>query len=393
MFGLREEGVILNGLDSAAEALRERIETSADRPFVIFEGERFTYAEMFDRSCRFGNLAIERGARRVAVLADNGPDVVAAIFGCALAGLVLVTLDPGRKGVDLASDLATTGADLLLLEPKYAPLLDDETMDEYVRSGSFLVVDREAPAGLIEPSESLDAALLVSSASDPDIAPEGGDLALIHICYAEDVRSVRWTHRRLMQSVDLLRTRLGEAVLGSGWTAHRSATPLGLVHGVLACATAGGSLVVSRFFSAESMRRDLKSHSASWASLEAGQAAEVDLQQTDAMLVVCGADPATEFADTARFDFECVWTCESDTGVHRTTDACAWEPGPWARVADTKGRTPAVGQKARLQLAGECVFDGYEDDDVGTHKRMRGGSFDTRLLAQLNETGQIVFSP
>lgn len=370
----------LNEFDSAAEALRERAEVAPDRTLLIFESSRFTYAEVFERACRFGNLLTTRDATRAAVLADNGPEVVAAFFGCSLAGAVFVGLDPTRSGSELAADLASTGADLLIVEPKYAPLLDDDTMDTYVRAERLLVIDAEAPAGLIEPSESLEAALLVSSTDDPDIAPEPGDLAMIQISGGEMSRAIRWTNRRLLQSVHLAAGHLHAEAEKTGWSAHRTTTALGAAHGILLAACRGGSIVLARKFSAEGLRRDTAFDDCVWASMSATQAAGLNEHGCGTLLAAhingVGTEPIGDGV------IEVLWTDESDTGLHRTAGQSDWNSGAWARITDA----------GRICLAGESVFDGYEDDEIGTQKRMRAGHFDTGLQARMQSGGGIVLA-
>lgn len=170
-------------VDCLAELVREAAERRPDQPFLRFEGTEFTWAQLYERACRLASVLLERAGRTrpptLGVLADNVPETLIAAFAASLAGGALVGFDPARPSWALSHDVARARPTLLLVEPKYAPLLDDDTIEAFVAAGRLLVVDREAPAGIVEPSESLEAALLIAPADDPDMVPAPDELCLL----------------------------------------------------------------------------------------------------------------------------------------------------------------------------------------------------------------------
>ncbi len=98
----------------------------ADRDAVVHPDERLTYAELAARAQQFARgligIGIEPG-EHVGVLMANSPDCLAAIYGVALAGAVLVPINTRYRAAELPYVVAN--ADL-------AVILTSDRIDDYV---------------------------------------------------------------------------------------------------------------------------------------------------------------------------------------------------------------------------------------------------------------------
>ncbi len=94
--------------------------------------EQWTWREAVGRSQRVADwLLAERrpGPFHVGVLLDNTPTYLFALFGAALAGAVVVGINPTRRGAELARDIRHTACQLVLTDEGYGPLLDGLDLD------------------------------------------------------------------------------------------------------------------------------------------------------------------------------------------------------------------------------------------------------------------------
>ena len=103
---------------SLGEALRVAARTVPDRLALVEateQGEparRWTYAELFDWSERTAQALLTRFSPgdRVAVCAPNIVEWIPLLYGCALAGIVLVTINPAAKPREIRLVLGKSGA-------------------------------------------------------------------------------------------------------------------------------------------------------------------------------------------------------------------------------------------------------------------------------------------
>ncbi|PRX96574.1 non-ribosomal peptide synthetase [Allonocardiopsis opalescens] len=96
----------------AQQALRH-----PDRPAVITPDRTIGYAELARRAGGIAAAVLDRagrGAGRVALLVEHGPDMIAAILGTLLAGKAYVPLDPRHPPARLGAMLAHAEPELLL---------------------------------------------------------------------------------------------------------------------------------------------------------------------------------------------------------------------------------------------------------------------------------------
>jgi fatty-acyl-CoA synthase len=116
---------------SLADLLRRRAEDPAfrDRTYLRFDGGQATFAETAAEAARWANLllAARDPARpfHVGLLLENRPEFVFAELGAAMAGAVIVGLNPTRRGPHLAADVTLADCQLVVTERRFTPTLAD----------------------------------------------------------------------------------------------------------------------------------------------------------------------------------------------------------------------------------------------------------------------------
>ncbi|NUR91154.1 MAG: AMP-binding protein [Nonomuraea sp.] len=103
-----------------AELVRARAED--DHPGLLFEDSAWSWREVVAQARARASL-IEPGAH-VGVLLENVPEYVFWILGAALAGGVVVGINPTRRGAELVADVRHTDCAFVVTDPALAPLLD-----------------------------------------------------------------------------------------------------------------------------------------------------------------------------------------------------------------------------------------------------------------------------
>jgi len=104
-------------------------ERFAQRDFILFEDERYTWSETYRRSLEMANTFLLLREHRdvplhVAILMENCPEFVFSLLGCAYAGGVQVGLNTTQRGAALARDINHCDCQILLTETKFV----DEVM-------------------------------------------------------------------------------------------------------------------------------------------------------------------------------------------------------------------------------------------------------------------------
>ena len=109
------------------DALREAVTEMPDKVALIAgsadpaERRQWTYSALLNEAERAARALLERfePGERVAVWAPNIPEWVIMEYGCALAGVVLVTVNPSYQADELAYVLRQSGAAGIFLLPDY----------------------------------------------------------------------------------------------------------------------------------------------------------------------------------------------------------------------------------------------------------------------------------
>jgi fatty-acyl-CoA synthase len=143
-------------MPTIAELVRAR--AADEHPAILFEDRSWSYAEYVTACAERAALLEELrrpGPFHVGVLLDNVPEFAMWLGAAAVAGAVVVGINPTRRGAELARDITHTECQLLVTEDRYAPLLDgidtgvgpDRTFD--VESATYTeALDRHRGAAL-----------------------------------------------------------------------------------------------------------------------------------------------------------------------------------------------------------------------------------------------------
>ena len=94
-----------------------------ERPFLVYEDERFSYAEVHDHVARLAAHLEELGVKpgdRVAIGMRNYPEWVTAFWACQCAGAVVVTLNAWWTGSELEYAFQDSGARVAVLDEERA---------------------------------------------------------------------------------------------------------------------------------------------------------------------------------------------------------------------------------------------------------------------------------
>ena len=143
-------------MPTIAELVRAR--AADEHAAILFEDRSWSYAEYVTACAERAALLDELrrpGPFHVGVLLDNVPEFAMWLGAAAVAGAVVVGINPTRRGAELARDITHTECQLLVTEGLHAPLLDgvdtgvgaDRTFD--VESAAYTeALDRHRGAAL-----------------------------------------------------------------------------------------------------------------------------------------------------------------------------------------------------------------------------------------------------
>jgi long-chain acyl-CoA synthetase len=114
-----------------AQSLRELLElsvaTSPDRVIVKAAAEEITWADLRDGACRVASALVRDGVRpqeRVVYIGKNDPRFFEVLFGCALAGAVLVPVNWRLAPDELAAIVRDADAKIAFVDPTAVTALD-----------------------------------------------------------------------------------------------------------------------------------------------------------------------------------------------------------------------------------------------------------------------------
>ncbi|MFA1547060.1 class I adenylate-forming enzyme family protein [Actinomadura chokoriensis] len=115
---------------NAPRTLREILEISrvhGDADFLVYGGDRLTFAEHYARAAAFARRLVDRygvaKGDRVAIAMRNYPEWSVAFFGAAAAGAIVVPLNAWWSTAELEYGLADSGAKLLVADAERAAML------------------------------------------------------------------------------------------------------------------------------------------------------------------------------------------------------------------------------------------------------------------------------
>jgi amino acid adenylation domain-containing protein len=105
---------------AVADLLWDAAAAAGDRPAIAMSGQTTTYADLRSRASSVAAALVDRGVTsgdRVAILAERGPEAVAAYFGALAAGAVAIVVNERSRPRQVEYILRRSGARVLLTSP------------------------------------------------------------------------------------------------------------------------------------------------------------------------------------------------------------------------------------------------------------------------------------
>ena len=384
-----------------------------DHPGLRFEDATWSWAAHV--RCAAAYAAAFTSLRRpglpfhVGILADNVPEFSFALAGAALAGAVLVGLNPTRRGAALARDVRLADCQLILTESRHEGLL----------AGLDLGVDADRIIDLHSPAWREIAAAHADAPLAP--APVASDDLLMLIFTSGtsgDPKAVRCTHGKIAFPGRMLADRFGLSTSDTVYLSmpmfHSNAIMAGWSVGL----AAGATLALRRRFSASGFLSDVRAFGATYANYVGRPLSYVlatPEREDDAnnpLRVVYGNEGAE--ADITRFAER--FGCRVVDGFGSTEGGVSIARGPGTpagalgRLTDGtvvldpntgKACPPAeIAPDGRLrnaeQAVGELVntsgagwFAGYYGDPEATASRLRDGWYHSGDLGYVDQDGYL----
>ncbi len=386
-----------------------------DHTAIRFEDAEIRYREWVGMSAQRAAFLLENrqeGPLHVGVLLENVPEFPLWLGAAALAGGVLVGINPTRRGAELARDVRHTDCQLIVTESRMRPMLDG--LDLGIPEDRILDIDSPGYAQALAPWE---------GAPIPDVPVEMSDTLLLIFTSGTSgaPKAVICSQGKLsLVSQSLI------AICGLGRdTVSYQVMPLfhsnALFTGTGPTLIVGGTAVLRRRFSASNAIPDIRNYGCNYFNY-VGKPLSYILAQperdddADNPLRIAFGNEAAD-ADIERFAkrfgvrvIDGYGSTESGAAVQRVPDMPKGALGRGddaTRVLDpeTKQECPsaefdasgriinadeAIGEL--VNTGGKALFEGYYKNDEANAKRLRDGMYWTGDLAYRDADGFIYFA-
>ena len=242
-----------------ADDLEGAVDRHAARLAILFEDERWTYADLERRANRYAAWALDQGLKpgaTVALFMENRPDYLAIWFGMAKVGLSTALINTQLTGAGLAHCVDTAGAAHVIVD---APLAEAwRSARPHLRTPTKAWLSGAAAGDFA----ALDPVLLNASSARPDRKLRAGIRAedLVLLIYTSGTtglpKAARITHLRMLLTMHSFAAATGSTARDVIYA------PLPLYHtvgGVCApgiALTVGGAIGLRRQFSASAFWSD-----------------------------------------------------------------------------------------------------------------------------------------
>ncbi len=396
------------------QTVAELVEARANdtNPALKFEGRVWTWAEVVAESRRRAAMLEESrvdGPFHIGVLLDNVPEYVFLLAGAALAGAVVVGINPTRRGGELARDIRHTDCQLIVTDSEHRPLLED--LDLGVSPERIWESDQP----------DWESSLRDASGADPAESPRPGDLYLLLFTSGSSgaPKAVRMTQGRAARAANSMLCTQHDVPYCAMPLFHGNALNANLFPAL----SSGATIALRRRFSASSFLDDVREHGGTYFS-SIGRVLNYILatpeRPDDAdnpLKFVLG--PESSAADM--IEFERRFGCPVFSGYGSSENAIILTPAPNVSKsalgvaledqdiavvnADTEAECPPARFDAdgRLTNASEAIgelvgrnvadnFEGYYNNEDAAAERMRNGWYWSGDLAYRDTDGVFWFA-
>jgi acyl-CoA synthetase (AMP-forming)/AMP-acid ligase II len=407
---------------------------------LIFPDERLTYRELADRARRIARGLIGAGLQpgeRVGYFMNNSPETVAAFYGIALAGGVIVPVNTRYRSSELPYVLANAGVSILLTSDRSDDYIDllgllaeslpgltdatDPTALELEAAPALRSIvsfgSRRAAGTVDEPSFFATADAVSEEALDARrIGVRVGSLALLLFTSGttSQPRAARLSHESLVRNWTAFGNvfRMGD---GDGCWAPGPMFHLGAIGPIIMTAAMGGTLLTDLYYDPDRALPMLGREQpavlfAAYPPITMGILAHPDFETTDLsrcrvilnvgptdlLRQIQAALPQTTlvsiYALTEAGGAVTLTSLDDELDVRVTT--CG-QPlaGTEVRIVDPETGAPlAVGETGEICVRGISVCDGYhEDEEKNAQAFDAEGWLHTGDRGSLDEDGRVCF--
>ena len=401
------------GVETVAGLLERRSED--DGPALRFEGEVWSWRQVVaEARARAGLLARygRDGPVHIGVLLDNTAEYVFLLAGAALAGAVVVGLNPTRRGEELARDVRATDCGLVVTDTGHRGMLDG--LDLGMAHDRVLLTDTDGYQRLVD-----EGAGLASPTPTPAPAPDDLYLLVFTSGSTGTPKAVRMSQGRAARAALRMPFRPDDVLYSAMPLFHGNA----LSSSIFPWMAGGSTLALRRRFSASGFLPDVRSHGATFMNTVGRAVAHILSTEptghdTDHRLkFVLG--PETSATDKAEFTrrfgvplFEGYGSSEGAIVLHPVGDDRPGALGRLPKGAEAKIVDPTTGEeratavfdaKGRLtnpaEAIGELVgrsphsaFEGYYKNPEAEAERIRDGWYWSGDLAYRDTDGIFYFA-
>ncbi|GAA4980345.1 fatty-acyl-CoA synthase [Nonomuraea thailandensis] len=400
--------------DTLASLLLARAED--DRPGLVYEGRVWSWREHVAACRAAGDRLSARGAgTHVGVLSENVPELVVLIGGAALAGHVVVALNPTRSVDELIRDARATDVDLVLADGSCGGIA--RAVSEAL-GVTALPLASEAPCAA--PRTAAREAVPEGAVRAAGAGPDPGGLVMLIFTSGTSgrPRAVRITQRKLAVPGSSLAALLtpDDAVYCSMPLFHSGA----LMAAYAPAVASGAALVVRQRFSASGLLPDIRRYGCTYLHY-VGKALSYVLatpeQPGDAdnpLRIAFGNEGSAVAVRRFGERFGCLVIDafgSTETAISLTPDP-AGPPGclgrlpegvrildpftarpcPPARIEDGRLLNPDEAIGELVNTGGLGLFEGYYNDPDADAERIRDGAFWSGDLAYQDAGGYVFFA-
>jgi fatty-acyl-CoA synthase len=234
--------------DASTVAALLRARADDDHEALRFEGTSWTWREVVEQSNRRAHVLLDLlppGAPpHVGVMLENVPEYLFLMGGAALAGAVLVGINPTRRGAERATDVRHTDCQLICTDQRRAELVAEDTGVDATR---VFDVDDEAWTALVSAAP--------STRIDVDVDPSTLFLLIFTSGSTGAPKAVKCTQGRIARSGSL-GFQPGDVLYCSMPLFHGNALWSNWVPAI----GSGATVVLKRRFSASTFLDDIRAH-------------------------------------------------------------------------------------------------------------------------------------